>query len=885
MTTPASGPPRLSRAILEWAAGQLGTPDLVSDAEELFASKVRSEGARGARAWYRKQARAALRRGVMIRTLRSNRRASRQPLVSWLDVKLAVRMLAKHPMLTAVAALALGLGIPASLTPTHVWHAFMAPLPFDDGERIVGIRHWDTRLARPVDVSLLQFERWRESLTSFEDIGATRRAPWNLQLADGRALPVRGAETSASTFDVLRVSPALGRTLDSTDEVPGADDVVVIGAGLWASQFQRSPEVIGATVRVGGVPHTVVGVMPEGFSFPRDEVIWLPLRGEGARAIQVVGRLADNASLQAARSEVEATSTAVDERVRPEVVTTAVQRAEVPAGGERDPLVYAAQVLAICLLLIVCGNVGVMILARTSARSGEIAVRAALGASRRRIVGQLFVEGLLLALVATGIGLGVATLAARRFEAVAGPEFSMMDFGLNARTVLLALCFSVVCAGAASIVPALKATSGGIHGRLVEFAGRGSATRFGAGSTALIVAELALSVGLLSYGLVWTGTVLQDTSGEMGIELDRYLSAHLLVSDPVHGTDVAAYPDDLRGRLSALHAELKRRLEAEPAVRAVAMARDLPGSRNAPRRVEVETPDSNGTTPETSVVAWSRVDVDFFRNLDRPVLQGRDFAPSDLPEAYLAHRAAAIVNTTFVEQVLGGRSPIGRRLRYTSGGEDADSWYEIIGVVGPLGLNPVNPALDAGVYHPMAPGEANAVGFVLDVEGDPMAFVTRLREIAAEVDPAAMVRQPMLLSDLAAREWIGLRYLALVPVALALVAMLLSAAGLYAVMSFSVSQRTREIGIRGALGASRASILTAVGRKAAAQLGLGIVFGCLLAVPVLLSVSEDPLIRPHDPVLVVAAVVTGLALLGAVACAAPALRAARVSPTEALGDG
>ncbi|MEX2049462.1 MAG: ABC transporter permease [Gemmatimonadota bacterium] len=885
--------PRFSRGILEWAAGRLGTPDLVSDAEELFAERVERNGARGARAWYRKQARAALRRGLLTWARQESRRVSRQPLISWLDVKLAARMLTKHPMLTTVAALALGLGIPASLTPTHVWHAFMAPLPFEDAERIVGIRWWDTRLARPVAVSLQDFQSWRENLTSFEQLGATRRAPWNLQLADGRAFPVRGAEMSASTFDVLRVPPTLGRTLDEADDVPGSADVVVVGAGVWASHFQRSPDVIGTTVRVGGVPHTIVGVMPEGFSYPRDEVIWLPLRGESTRALQVVGRLVDGVSFEAARSEVEATSLAMrgveyvaDERVRPEVVTTAVQRAEVPANGDRDPLIYAVQILAICLLLIVCGNVGIMILARTSARSGEIAVRGALGASRRRIVGQLFLEGLVLALLATGVGLGVATWAIRRFEALAGPEFSMMDFGMNTRTVTLALCLSVLCAGAASVIPALKVTAGGLHRRLVEFAGRGSAIRFGASSTALIVAQIAFSVGLLSYGVVWTRTVLQDTSGEMGIALDRYLSAQVLMSDPVHGTDVAAYPDELLDRLSELHAELKRRLEAEPAVRAVAMASggDLPGSRNAPRRVEVENLDAFGTTPGATAVAWSRVDVDFFRDLDRPVLQGRDFAPADLPQALRAYRSAVIVNTTFVEQVLAGRNPIGRRLRYTSG-EEGEDWYEIVGVVGPLGLNPVNPQLDAGVYHPMAPGEVSGVGFVLDVGDDPTAFIPRLKEIAAEVDPAAMVQQTMPLSDLAAREWLGLRYLALVPVVLSLIAILLSATGLYAVMAFSVTQRTREIGIRGALGAPRASILAIIGRKAMLQLGLGMVSGCVLATPLLMSLSGDPLVKPQNPVLVVAAVVTGLALLGLVACSAPALRAARIPPTEALREG
>jgi hypothetical protein len=335
-----------------------------------------------------------------------------------------------------------------------------------------------------------------------------------------------------------------------------------------------------------------------------------------------------------------------------------------------------------------------------------------------------------------------------------------------------------------------------------------------------------------------------------------------------------------------LQVELKRRLEAEPGVRALAVADagDLPGSRNAPRRVEVEglesTRDARG-----AVVAWSRVDVGFFRDLGQPLLQGRDFTLGDLPEERGSHRAPVIVNTTFVDQVLGGRNPIGRRLRYASDAAGPDAWYEIVGVVGRLGLNPVNPDLDAGVYHPAGPGEMNAVGLVIDLIDDPMDFVPRIREIAAEIDAAAMVRNPMLLSDLAEREWLGLRYLALAPVLFSLIAMFLSAAGLYAVMAFSVSQRTREIGIRAALGASRAEIVATIGRKAALQLGLGSILGWALAVPLMISVSGDPLIKPQSPVLVVLGVTSALVGLGLLACMAPALRAARIQPTEALRDG
>jgi hypothetical protein len=267
-------PPSKAPHALRWLARLLirgrDAPNLLADLEELFERDV----ARGHSRW--RAARRYMTNAVASAlAIRAGKPAVRRRpiLVSVLDIKLAVRMLARHPLLTAVAGLALGLGIPASLAPTHVWHAFMAPLPFDDGARIVGIRAWNTRASRPEKITLQDFEHWREHLTTLDEIGATRRAPWNVQFTDGRAEPVRGAEISASTFDVLRVAPELGRTLQESDELPGGADVAVIGAELWSSRFGRSAEVVGSTIRVAGVPHTVVGVMPEDFSFPRDEVL------------------------------------------------------------------------------------------------------------------------------------------------------------------------------------------------------------------------------------------------------------------------------------------------------------------------------------------------------------------------------------------------------------------------------------------------------------------------------------------------------------------------------------------------------------------------------------------------------------------------------------
>ena len=556
--------------------------------------------------------------------------------VYWLDVKLAVRMLGKQPTLTGVAMIALGLGIPASLTPIHSINAMMAPLPFEDGERLFGIRHWDVETNGPLSELLHDFTVWREELTTFQAIAAHRFDEWNVHSADGRAEPVRGVEISASAFDILRVPPIIGRTLTAPDEVIGAPDVVVIAADLWESRFARDPEILGRAIRIAGVPHTVVGVMPAGFHYPRHHQLWRPLRanptdfarGEGP-VLQVFGRLADGVSKGQARAEVETVRQRLaaeypdtHERLRGEVVTMAIQAWGMRADGEGEPNIYVLQFAAILLLMIVCGNVGIMILARTATRAGEIAVRTALGASRLRIVSQLFFETLVLAVLATGFGLLVASWSAQRFESFVTRE-PYMDMSIGWPTIALALGLAVLCAGVASLLPALKATGRDIQSNLQRSAGRGSAIRFGAGSTVLIVAEVALAVGVLSAGAAWTRTILHDPSTELGIELEHFLSAQLVIPSADATTDRSEPDlDDFWTHVRTTQLELKRRLEAEPGVLSVAMANDVPGSQHYQALIEVETDAASGSA-RMHRAGLARVDVDFFRDLHRPILDGR----------------------------------------------------------------------------------------------------------------------------------------------------------------------------------------------------------------------------------------------------------------------
>jgi hypothetical protein len=493
-----------------------------------------------------------------------------------------------------------------------------------------------------------------------------------------------------------------------------------------------------------------------------------------------------------------------------------------------------------------------------------------------------------LALFATGLGLLVADRYAFRLRPLWVQIPPWVDFGIGWRTALLAIGLGVLSAGVASVIPALRATGRGVQRNLQRYAGRGSITGFGAASTVLIVVEVALAVAALSWGATFTGTTFVDTSDEMGIELERYVSAQLRIplTEPAAGQVDTDLDEAFWNHLRTTQVELKRRIESEPGVLSVAMTRDLPGTQHRRTRFRLEGLDVSGGTPPPRVFD-AMVDVDFFRDMGHPILAGRDFSPGDIPEERGAHRSAVIVNTTFVEEVLGGRSPIGVRIQGgpTLRRDDPAPSYEIVGVVGPFGMNWLNPAQGAGVYHPAGAGEIYPVNYVIEAGGDGADFAPRLRSTAAEVDPVAMIQQAMPLSEVANGSMAELRFVALAVVFIAGIAAFLPLAGLYALMSFTVAQRTREIGIRMALGAHPRSIVFRFARRAALQLAVGVVLGTAFGAVILMNEYQQDLLFHHVKTPAVTTVVGGTLLVGMLACLVPTLHGLRIQPTEAFREG
>lgn len=817
---------------------------------------------------------------------------------SWLDVKLGVRMLARYPGLTLVSTFALAVGIPVGLAPGHFVDGLMAPLPVPEGRQIRTLRLWSPAQGHAVSTTTHDYEIWRTALSTFEDIAAFRQSAYNIGAETGGWTVVRGAEVTASTFSVLRAAPFLGRPILPADEAPGAPDVAVIGYDLWRSRFGGDPNILGRSISVGGVPRTVVGVMPQGFRFPMQEFLWTPLRvapgqtAESAEPVQIFGRLAEGVDDARANAEfaLVAERSAVpgrDDRLQPQVRPFAYILLPGMGGGLRaSPEFLASQSLALLVLLVACTNVAMLVFARTATRGNELAVRTALGASRSRIVTQVFVECLVLTVLASGAGLLLlAALPDLIWRVIPGnwatalPYWIRWDVGLD--TAARALALAAVGAVVAGVVPALRFTGKQVQSTIQRTRAGRSGVKFGGLPGFLIAADVAVAVTAIGFAMTAWDLVERAGSAEtaVGIPADEYLAATIRL--PVQGGQGsgAAVGAERRSRMATIQNELVRRLREEPQVAGVAVADVLPRMDHPTRRVEVEGVDV-GEHHRGFTTRVARVAVDFFGEMGQPILAGRDFNAGDAAE----NASAVIVNATFVERVLGGENPVGRRIRFVPRGDgEPGPWMEIVGVVGHLGMRMISPENDQGVYVPIAPGELETVRLAIHVRGDPLGFVPRLREVAADVAPDLIVSATGPLSDVFEGDWYLVLAMSLGAGLLVAVLLALAASGIYAIMSFSVAARTTEIGIRSALGADRRDVIVLVARRAVAQIAVGVLIGMPLAALFLVN-DVGPRHVGAGKTLVVG--ILTMVVVGLAACTGPTLRALRIDPNAALkGDG
>lgn len=804
-----------------------------------------------------------------------------------LDVRLGLRMLRKSWGLTLIGGLALTTAISITVGLFNTIQAITgATLPLDESDRVVALMVWDAGAQTTRGVPGRDVERWRQSVQSVVSLGAFRTVQRTLALNDRAPETVAVAEMTASGFDVARVAPLLGRPIRVEDERAGADPVVVIGHDVWESRFSLDPQVIGRTVRLDDVFHTVIGVMPDDFAFPVNHRFWIPLRitaedDSPPAPVVAFGRLAPGATLQGADAEVATigllptpTPPEDDERLSVQVVRYAP--GVMGNRGFTSFVVWMFLIIGGLLVLPPCANIAILIYARTVARHSEFAARYALGATRARIVGQLCLETLLLVAGATGLALVIVSRVGDYLETrVRLPNGNPFWLDLGAipmETMLVAIGLAAVATVIVGLVPAVQATA-----RVMDVAvlGGRSSMRLGTAWTVMVAAQVALSIAVLPVAaeLAW-GTIRPVALGP-GFAAERFLTAQLTLADATLPPAASRPRGD---RLQALGDELTRRLRNLPEVAALTRSAAVPGTEPV---AVVELHDGSDAAraenPPQVQVRVNAVDDAFFATFDLRFLSGRPF-----DDARGGAQQVVVINQTLAARLVGVDNPVGRLIRYRSTSSrpaDPDSWHEIVGVVNDLHANDGRGL----VYHPL-PTTQHPLGLSLRVTSGLPQVAQRLPGLVTDIDGNLHAENVRSLAEVYRDNGRAVYLAGLMVGTGTLSVLLLAAAGIYAFMSFTVTRRRREIGIRSALGARSTRLLMGILGQASKQLGLGAAGGVLLALWLRASLPLDPIGGAEVPGMVPAAVGI-MVVLGLLAAAGPARRALRVNPTEALRDG
>lgn len=804
------------------------------------------------------------------------------------DIRSGGRMLVRRPALSATAVLALGLGIGLTATMfSIVYGAVLRGLPFDEADELMALfRNRPAQGVQFMGVGIHDFADWRAQQRSFEDIAAYYAETVNVSGTEGRPVRYLGAYVSAHLFDLLRVRPILGRTFRPEEDHPSSPPVLLLSYRAWRDRFRGDPDVIGRTIRANSQMTTIVGVMPERFGFPTQMDAWLPLRidplayprGGGpaleGTVIQAIGRLRDGATPEAAQAEMSAIAgrlAAEHPESNDGVGAVVVPLIDTFIGRQAVSMLYTMLGAVFGVLLIACANVANLLVARTLARSREIAIRTALGSSRLRTVGQLLAETFVLALAGAALGLVIARIGIDLFNvAMANTEPPYwIEITLNPAVVAFVLALTFVATLLSGLVPALRASNTALAEVLNDEARGASGLRLGRLSKALVVGEIAVSCGLLVAAGLMIRSVVNVAGYDYGFATGNIFTARLGLLEGDYPT-----PDSQR----RFYAELIARLEGLPGIRRAALTSNLPVSGGPMLRLSVDGV-AYASEQDHPVARRIVITPGYFEMFDAGPRRGRGFTPGDDEHAL----PAAVVSERFASLFFAGEDPIGKRVRL---GADAEPWRTIVGVVpdmhvGGVAAGTFNPRHEA-VYIPLAQNVINFMSIAVRTEQAPMTYARVIQDEVNRIDPNLPLYWVRSLEEqYALNTWFYRAFGALF-VAFGVSALALATIGLYGVMSFSTTNRTREIGVRMALGARASNVLSLILRQGAVQLGAGLVVGIGLAL--LLSRGLGILlfgVRPWDPA-IFAAVALTLGLAGLAACLVPARRATRVDPISAL---
>jgi predicted permease len=799
----------------------------------------------------------------------------------WHEMRCSLGQLRHSPGFTAAAVVILGLGLGVTLYMFTVVKAYMlTPLPYPDAGRIMHIERANPlHGSESMEATQHDFVEWSRAQKSFEELAGFYVGTVNLS---DNELPQRleGAFITPSGFDVIQAEAHIGRRLTAADGETGAAPVVVLGYDVWLNRYNGDPDVLGESIRVNGVPTTVVGVMPAGFRFPLIQEVWLPLqidvtrfaRGEG-QTLEVFGRLQPEVTLEQARAEFSNLAAVLAERYREnENITTVIKHFQDEYVPQEARTIISAMFVAVLLvLLIACANVANLILARTATRQNDIALRVALGASRWRILVHVLTESVVLASAGAVIAWFLAgaglELTDRAFMAADIEEPFWVEFKLDGRALLfaaLAAFFSGIIAG---LVPASRATRMDVNDYLKEGT-KGSGASASKLSRTLVTAEIALSCVLLVSSVLMIRSVVNLNARPLGIANTDLLTGRI-------GLPEAQYADGASQFL--FFEQLTERLAENPEVRGATAAYSYPGADAwvMPYRTRTMEAPESGQLPQTN---YAGVMDNYAEVLGIKLMRGRWFDSRDRANG----EPVVVIDSRLARDAFPDTDPVGQQIMIGNADREDTPWRTVVGVSDAVLLDELDDPERPAVFVPLVQVPQRFLTVAVQTRGDPLAFAQTLRETVREIDrdiPVYWVR------TLDSWIWAG-NFTSRIVSALfgifAIIAVVLSAAGIYSVLAYAVSQRTREIGVRRALGAVDGRILNMILGQGVLQLGIGLATGfiCAIGFAQLLS-SMLRGVSPFDPPTLLG---TGLILctVALIASLLPALRALRVNPMEAL---
>jgi len=789
------------------------------------------------------------------------------------DVRLGLRRLLRSPAatFTVLTALSVGIGLSALMF-SLIDGALLPSLPFAAGERIVRVQR-----VEGARLSAEAFQYWMARQSSFEGLGAWVERMVNVTIDGERSEPVEGAALTATALPLLSVQPDLGRLFTEEDAGPGASAVVLVGHEIWRTRLNGDPDVLGRTVRLNGEPAEIIGVMPEGFGFPMNQQLWTPLHLDALRpdrnpgSLSVFGVLRAAVPIRIAASELndldgQRPRTTTEAYPVPVVVKEFTDIINPP--GRSQLLAGIMLGVAFLVLLVACANATNVLLAQAAVRSREVAVRAALGASRARIATQFWIEVSMLALLGAAGGVLLAAVGVKLVRNAVPPWLApfWFDIRIDVRVLAFVAAGAVVAAMLAGITPALHASRGNAHDLLKDAARGTSSRRLGPLMGRLVRVEMAVSFVLLVAAGLFVRSAVNVRRIDLPFNAEGVYIARVRLPD-------AQYPG--ASDRAALIERLEDVLTSIPAASSATIATGMPGFGGWRRPVAVEGVD-DPADPDLQDTRYFAVSPDYFSMFGSSALAGRTFDSRD-DEAGLP---VAVVNQAFARKRFPDGA-VGRRVAFPADARGAE-WLTIVGVVPDLLAGGLDRELEEAVYRPMAQDPPASFQLAVRSGTAATAMAASIREAVAGVDPdVALFEMNTMEASIRSANTVYAWFSALFLLAGAL-ALFLAAIGLYGVMAFHVARRTREIGVRMALGGGRGTILRFVLRQGMAQIATGLVAGILLAVPVAWLLRAGLLdVRPFDP-LVFGSVLGVLLVAGWSGCMMPALRATRVDPQVAL---